>query len=85
MSCPYHGVAGHRENHEQATLRCPFRLVVPSLRTFLKTTFTETPGSTARENEPRALVHPTDAERLGIDEGILVKLGNDRGEIQGVV
>jgi len=30
--------------------------------------FTETPGSVAREGEPRALIHEEDAARLGVAE-----------------
>ena len=72
----------HRDNVEKATEALPFRLIVPPARTFLNTTFTETPGSVAREGEPRALIHPDDAARLGVVEGALVRLGNDRGEVQ---
>jgi anaerobic selenocysteine-containing dehydrogenase len=83
---PYHAgmtaLPVHRENFEQATPELPFRLIVPPARSFLNTTFTETPGSVAREGEPRALIHQTDAERLGIVEGTLVRLGNDRGEVR---
>ena len=71
----------HRENVEQATAELPFRLIVPPARTFLNTTFTETPGSIAREVEPRAVIHPDDAARLGVVEGTLVRIGNERGEV----
>lgn len=83
---PYHAgmkaLPDHRENFEQASVALPFRLVVPPARTFLNTTFTETPGSIAREGEPRALIHHADAVRLGIVEGTVVKLGNARGEVR---
>jgi anaerobic selenocysteine-containing dehydrogenase len=83
---PYHAgmtaLPVHRENFEQATPKLPFRLIVPPARSFLNTTFTETPGSVAREGEPRALIHQADAGRLGIVEGTLVRLGNDRGEVR---
>ena len=83
---PYHAgmtaLPTHRDNVEKATEALPFRLIVPPARTFLNTTFTETPGSVAREGEPRALIHPDDAARLGVVEGALVRLGNDRGEVQ---
>ena len=83
---PYHSdmtaLPVHRENFESATEAKPFRLVVPPARSFLNTTFAETPGSIGREGEPRVLVHKDDATRLGIAEGALVKLGNDRGEVR---
>ena len=58
---PYHAglkpLPDHLENYERASEELPFRLVVPPARGFLNTTFTETPGSVAREGEPRALIH----------------------------
>lgn len=72
----------HLENYERSTAGMPFRLVVPPARSFLNTTFSETPGSRAREGEPRALIHRDDIARLGIEDGALVKLGNARGELR---
>jgi anaerobic selenocysteine-containing dehydrogenase len=83
---PYHAamtaLPDHLENYERDSSVLPFRLVVPPARGFLNTTFTETPGSVAREGEPRALVHVEDAARLGLSEGTLVRLGNARGEVK---
>jgi anaerobic selenocysteine-containing dehydrogenase len=83
---PYHAgmkaLPDHLENYERETEDLPFRLVVPPARGFLNTTFTETPGSIAREGEPRALIHEDDAARLGLAEGTLVRLGNGRGEVK---
>jgi anaerobic selenocysteine-containing dehydrogenase len=59
----------------------PFRLVTAPARRFLNTSFTETPGSRARERRPTALIHPEDAERLGLGEGDRVELGNGRGAV----
>ena len=72
----------HLENYERSTSGMPFRLVVPPARTFLNTTFSETPGSRAREGEPRALLHEGDIARLGIADGTLVWLGNGRGQVR---
>jgi anaerobic selenocysteine-containing dehydrogenase len=83
---PYHAgmkaLPDHLENYERESGNLPFRLVVPPARGFLNTTFTETPGSVAREGEPRALIHEEDAARLGLREGALVRLGNARGEVR---
>jgi anaerobic selenocysteine-containing dehydrogenase len=83
---PYHAgmkaLPDHLETYERAGDEVPFRLVVPPARGFLNTSFTETPGSVAREGEPRVLIHPDDAARLGVDEGSLVTLGNPRGEVR---
>ena len=66
---------------EGASTEHPFRLVAPPARTFLNSSFTETPGSRAREARPTARIHAEDADRLGIEEGALVRLGNRRGEV----
>jgi anaerobic selenocysteine-containing dehydrogenase len=70
------------ENYEVADAEHPFRLVAPPARTFLNTTFTETASSRSREGEPRALIHPDDAAREGIDDGETVLIGNRRGELR---
>ncbi len=66
---------------EEATPERPFRLVTAPARQFLNSTFTETPTARRREGEPRALIHPQDAARLGILDGGWVRLGNQRGEV----
>jgi anaerobic selenocysteine-containing dehydrogenase len=66
---------------EAATEEHPFRLVTAPARTFLNSTFTETPGSLAREKRPTALLHPEDCEALGVGSGDRVRLGNARGEV----
>jgi anaerobic selenocysteine-containing dehydrogenase len=55
--------------------------VAAPARTFLNSTFTETPGSLKRERRPTALLHPQDCTALGVSEDDLVKLGNERGEV----
>jgi anaerobic selenocysteine-containing dehydrogenase len=59
----------------------PFRLVTAPARQFLNTSFTEVGTSRKREQRPTALLHPRDAERLGVVEGGRVRLGNAQGEI----
>jgi anaerobic selenocysteine-containing dehydrogenase len=66
---------------EEASPEHPFRLVAAPARTFLNTSFTETPGSKQREQRPTALLHPVDCERLAIAEGDRVRLGNRRGSV----
>ncbi|ETX06985.1 molybdopterin oxidoreductase family protein [Candidatus Entotheonella palauensis] len=66
---------------EKASETHPFRLVAPPARTFLNTSFTETPGSRKREQRPTVLLHPDDADQLGIQDGDVVRLGNSRGEV----
>jgi anaerobic selenocysteine-containing dehydrogenase len=59
----------------------PFRLVAAPARQFLNSTFTETPGSRAREIRPAVMMHPRDCQRLGIVDGARVRVGNRRGAI----
>jgi len=66
---------------EMASEEHPFRLVAPPARNFLNTSFTETPSSREREQRPTVRIHPRDAERLGIEEGARVTLGNARGSL----
>ncbi len=60
----------------------PFRLATSPARSFLNSTFAETPSSVQKEVRPEAMIHPDDATALGIAEGDIVCLGNVRGEIR---
>jgi anaerobic selenocysteine-containing dehydrogenase len=66
---------------DEATAEHPFRMVTAPARSFLNTTFSETPGSQAREGRPTALVHPEDCAALGLGAGDRVRLGNKRGSV----
>ena len=71
----------HMDAIENADEQHPFRMVAAPARSFLNTSFTETPSSRKREQRPTALIHPADCEQLGIASGDRVKIGNQRGEI----
>ncbi|QDM24794.1 molybdopterin-dependent oxidoreductase [Tardiphaga sp. vice304] len=58
----------------------PFRLATSPSRSFLNTSFNETPSSQAREGAPCVMMHPDDAAGLSIVDGDAVTLGNPRGE-----
>ncbi|TDR94907.1 molybdopterin-containing oxidoreductase family protein [Enterovirga rhinocerotis] len=66
---------------EEATPRHPFRLATSPARSFLNSSFTETPGSVDKEKRPELMIHPEDATTLGIENGDWVRIRNDRGEI----
>ena len=66
---------------DAATVDHPFLLVAAPARNFLNTSFTETPTSRKREGRPCCLIHPADAERLGVEDGGRVVLGNRQGEV----
>jgi len=65
---------------EQADAAHPFRLATSPSRSFLNTSFNETPSSQAREGAPSVMIHPEDAAALEIADGDAVTLGNARGE-----
>ena len=69
------------DNIEASNADAPFRLITAPARSFLNTSFTETPSSRRREGRPTVLMHPDDAARLGLTDGSKVRLGNVRGEV----
>ncbi|MBC8038594.1 MAG: molybdopterin-dependent oxidoreductase, partial [Rhizobiales bacterium] len=66
---------------EESTVEYPFRLATSPARTFLNSTFNETPSSLKREGRPTVLVHPDDLSALGIADGAQVRMGSARGEV----
>jgi anaerobic selenocysteine-containing dehydrogenase len=67
---------------EAADAAHPFRLATSPARSFLNSSFTETPSSLAREGHPTVMIHPEDVATLGIGEGDWVRMGNQRGEVR---
>lgn len=72
----------HVELIEVTDERHPFRLATSPARSFLNSTFSETPSSIEKEGRPEVMVHAEDAAELGIADGGIVRLGNGRGEIR---
>jgi anaerobic selenocysteine-containing dehydrogenase len=66
---------------DAATNEQDFRLVAAPARSFLNTSFTESVAGRKREGRPTALLHSRDAARLGVSDGMRVRLGNALGEI----
>ena len=71
----------HWTTIDTPTTEHPFRLVAAPARNFLNTSFSETPTSRKREARPTAMIHPQDAECLGIVDGARIALGNKQGEV----
>ncbi|TDQ81383.1 anaerobic selenocysteine-containing dehydrogenase [Dongia mobilis] len=67
---------------DRPTAEYPLRLVTAPARQFLNSTFTMTPTSRQREARPTVLIHPTDAARLGVADGVEVEIGNRLGSIR---
>jgi anaerobic selenocysteine-containing dehydrogenase len=59
----------------------PFRLLAAPSRSFLNTSFNNTPSGIAREGRPTALVHPQALAGLGIVDGDRVRIGNGHGSV----
>ncbi|NKB75685.1 MAG: molybdopterin-dependent oxidoreductase [Gammaproteobacteria bacterium] len=72
----------HFDVIDNATKIKPFRLVTAPARHYLNSSFTETPTSIAKERKPTLLIHPQDGDELGVLDGELVRMGNERGEIE---
>ncbi|WP_417691799.1 molybdopterin-containing oxidoreductase family protein [Roseibium sp.] len=66
---------------EAADARHPFRLVTAPAHSFLNSTFNETDASKKKEKRPEAWLRSEEADALGIADGDLVKMGNDRGVV----
>ena len=73
--------AGHHAVIDAADEAHPYRLVAAPARTYLNTSFTETPGSRAREGRPEVMIHPETLAKLGLGEGDKVRLGNRLGSV----
>ncbi len=58
----------------------PFRLATSPSRSYLNSSFTETPGSQKREGVPSLMMHPDDVQSLGLADGNEVMVGSPRGE-----
>jgi len=74
------GLPDHWRIIEEADEAHPFRLATSPSRSFLNTSFNETPSSQAREGKASVMIHPLDAASFDIADGDAVTLGNTRGE-----
>lgn len=75
------GLPGFWPSIDQSDEKHPFRLVAAPARTYLNTSFTETPGSQKREGRPTLLIHPETAAQAGLEDGGRVRVGNSRDSI----
>lgn len=64
---------------EEADAEYPLRLATSPARSFLNSTFAETPGSRKREGAPSLLVHPDDVERYRLVDGGEAVVESPRG------
>ena len=73
---PDHVAAIDDGDHER-----PFRLIPAPSRSFLNTSFNNTPSSLAREGRPTAMIHPKALAALGLADGDRVRIGNKQGSV----
>ncbi len=66
---------------DQADAARPFRMVTAPARSFLNSSFNNTPSSTGREGRPTVRIHADDLSALALADGARVRLGNDRGSV----
>ena len=71
----------HVDIIDKADAEHPFRMMAPPARSFLNSTFNNTPSGVAREGKPSVLVHPDDLKTLGVASGARVRLGNRLGSV----
>lgn len=76
-------IADWMDDYERPDHAYPLKLVTPPARHFLNSTFTETETSAAKEGSagPHLLLHSETAERYGIADAGLVRVGSRRGEV----
>ncbi|MEE9314410.1 MAG: molybdopterin oxidoreductase family protein [Rhizobiaceae bacterium] len=71
----------HWNSIEVADDAHPYRLATSPARSFLNSTFNETPSSQKKEGRPEVMIHPKDAVNEGIEDGEKVRLVNTRGAV----
>ena len=71
----------HWDVIDSATPDKPFRMVTAPARSYLNSTFTETPSSAKREKRPEVMIRAADAQKIGVEDGAAVKIGNEKGAV----
>jgi len=72
---------GFWASHDAADAAHPFRMVTAPARSYLNSSFTETPGSRKHEGRPEVMIHPETLSGLGLADGDKVRLGNRLGSL----
>ena len=71
----------HVANLDEGDPARPFRMIPAPSRSFLNTSFNNTPSGVAREGRPTALVHPEALKALGVGDGERISIGNEKGSV----
>jgi anaerobic selenocysteine-containing dehydrogenase len=65
--------------------RYPLALITPKTHLFLNSTFANQHRQHAAQPRPEVVLHPDDAAARGVDDGVTVRVFNDRGDFSCVV
>ncbi len=71
----------HFDVIENADEEHPFRLATSPARSFLNSSFQETPSSIEKEVRPTLKIHSADAAQVKIENGQRIQIGNKRGQV----
>ncbi|NVK17928.1 MAG: molybdopterin-dependent oxidoreductase [Methylocystaceae bacterium] len=71
----------HWDVIDEKTDEKPFRLITPPSQNFLNSTFTETKTSRIKERCPEVLIHTRIMRKMGLVDGDLIRIGNERGSV----
>jgi anaerobic selenocysteine-containing dehydrogenase len=75
---PYESTDGSPE----LAARYPLAMISPPARNFLNSSFVNVESLRSTEGQPHLDIHPADATPRGIEDGMLVRIFNDRGSMQ---
>lgn len=71
----------HWQVTDEVSEEKPYRLVTAPAQNFLNSSFGETKSSRIKEKQPQALIHQKVLQKLGVQTGELVRIGNERGSV----
>ena len=75
-------VPPHEGADSAVAARYPLAIISPPARNFLNSTFVNVASLRDTEGEPSLQIHPTDAAARGINDGVRVRVFNNRGEFR---
>jgi anaerobic selenocysteine-containing dehydrogenase len=75
------GLPDHLPNYEMigASAQYPLAMISPPARNFLNSSFVNVKSLRDMEGEPLLEMHPLDAAQRGLQDGVVVRVFNDRG------
>lgn len=71
------------ESNPELAKKYPLNILTPKAHAFLNSQYANEKAQQHRQGEQTVMIHPSDAESRGINEGQMVKVFNDRGSYEG--